>query len=196
MLWPEKPNHSSMDVYLQNNYWNGLSVISYDQESVKIWWVAVKPDNNNIKHCFNDPFYRKKLLISIDYFNKNLELILGEQNLKILPKYDIFDFSLPIDQETVKFEQRQKERRDLIYSYYPKGFLVKSRNGMVKLTNKEVQILDMFSEGYTSKEIAIIHGNQAKTIEHHKEALKIKTGYNLKSDLVKIFNEQISFIIK
>jgi DNA-binding NarL/FixJ family response regulator len=64
-------------------------------------------------------------------------------------------------------EKSQNEISNLLNCYYPKGIII-----------NELMILSFLAPGYSSKQIAGITDKSNKTIEFHKESLKLKTGYS------------------
>jgi DNA-binding CsgD family transcriptional regulator len=192
--WPEKPTSLSMQIYLDHGFWNGLSVISYVDNSLQIWWVANKPENQGIQKLYMSPLYRQKLLIAIDYFNKKCEQELGS-NLGHY-QFENFDFISPVEEKKKQNAILLQEKKKLIESFYPNGILVRSKGRIIKLTLKEVRILELLACGLSAKEIARNTSSQSKTIENQKEALKNKVGFSVKSDLVKLYNDQVSMLFK
>jgi len=61
MLWPESPEHYSMELYKKNNHWNGVTILKKNKNFIELYWFASKICNNLASN-----FYIKnsKLLIS------------------------------------------------------------------------------------------------------------------------------------
>jgi DNA-binding CsgD family transcriptional regulator len=195
-IWPEIPETHSMQVFAKN-CWNGFHAVLPNDGYVEIWYGASSPLNASINSLYQQENFRQKFLISVDYFNKQKALLLDQFDEKYMPQFsEGFDFGLPIEDEICKVENFHKERDNLLKCYYPKGISIKSKNGISKLTATEILILGFLAQGYSSKQVASIIGNSPKTIEFHKEHLRLKTGYNIKSDLIKMYNDQIKFLVE
>jgi DNA-binding CsgD family transcriptional regulator len=196
-IWPDLPSSISMDYYVKHNYWNGMTVSTQNADSIDAWWVASNSLNLSINHIYQQESFRKKLLISIDYFNKQKDTLLEPFDIKYMPKYiEGFDFDLPFNPEINSIENFKYEKEQLLKCYYPKGITIKSKNGVANLSKAQILVLGFLAQGYSAKEIASTLGNSAKTIEYHKEKVKLKTGYNLTSDLVKLYNNQLRFLVE
>lgn len=198
ILWPKVPLNLSMDIYIKNNYWNGLSILAQNEDSLEIWWVATNPNNERITDLYSQESFRRRFLILVDYFNKHLNQILSVSNVQIIMgKYDKFDFSLSYKEIDQRLAEEYVKRELLIRKLYPKGILIQSRgNRIVKLTPIQIKILGLLSLNYQAQEISRVLGNASKTVEHHKAAIRNKTGYSLTSDLVELYNQQIKFLIE
>jgi DNA-binding CsgD family transcriptional regulator len=192
--WPDVALNLSMQIYLDNDYWNGISVINYEGDSIQIWWVTGSRERKAAEKIYSNQLNRQKLLIAIDYFNKKYEIELDKKCS--LYKYDSFNFLLPIEEKRKLELQLLQEKRSFVEAFYPNGVLVRSKNKIVKLTHKEIDILSYMADGMSAKEIAKNLGNQPKTIENQKEALKNKIDLYLKSDLIKLYNDQISCLFR
>lgn len=71
------------------------------------------------------------------------------------------------------------------------GMTVKVKDGnIVTMSKQEIKFLRLLSEGRNIKEIASALSIAHKTSENHMYKIKIKTGYTLKSDLVKLYLDQ------
>jgi len=57
----------------------------------------------------------------------------------------------------------------------------------LNLTAREIECLRCLSQGQTIKETAITLGISYRTVESHLHAIKSKTGYHHKYDLIKLF---------
>jgi DNA-binding CsgD family transcriptional regulator len=195
--WPSKPETLSLDVFLQNKYWNGLSILNFEEDYIDIWTISPNLNDQSRKSIYNKDHYRKKCLISIDYFNKQYELFLDKLNISDLPiLYNGHEYSVPFENKTNRIEIIKAEMKNLLQCYYPKGISIKSKNGITNITATEILVLSFLAQGYSAKQVASIMNNSPKTIEFHKEHLKLKTGYGIKSDLIKMYNDQIKFLVE
>lgn len=192
--WPDRALNLSMQLYLDHDYWNGISVINYERDSIKIWWVTGTRERKAAEKIYSSQLNRQKLLIAIDFFNKKCEIELGQKCS--LYKYDSFNFLLPIEEKKKLEFQLLQEKKKFVEAFYPHGVLVRTKNKIIKLTHKEIDILGYMAEGLSAKEIAKNLGNQPKTVENQKEALKNKIDLHLKSDLIKLYNDQISCLFR
>lgn len=196
-LWPVKPETYSMEIYTQHKYWNGLSMISFKENYMEAWFGLSKLNNVAIINLYEQDHYRKKFLISADYFDKERDLLIESINLEYLPKfYNGYEFTIPFESQINEIEKFKKEKELLLNCYYPKGIQIKVKDSIVKLTTTEILVLGFLAQGYSSKQIANIMENSPKTIECHKDGLKVKTGYNIKSDLIKLYNDQLRFLVE
>lgn len=72
-----------------------------------------------------------------------------------------------------------KEKDEISSKNLPKQFL-----DDCELTEREEEVLDLISKGYTSKEISEKIYLSKKTIDHYRAAIKEKLGYRKRSELV------------
>jgi DNA-binding CsgD family transcriptional regulator len=197
ILWPEVPSTYSMEICFRHKCWHGLSIIKFHEDCIEIWTFGTDPLNSSIKENYYDESYRWKLLASADYLSKHVELFLDTIDHKYLPSYNT---KIIIPKQILNKNNRlydlQKNKLDFINSLYPKGMLIKSKNGIIKLTQSELPLLSMLAKGMSSKQISTILGSSSRTVESQREHLKNKTGYYVKSDLVKLYNDQIRFLVE
>lgn len=187
--WPSHPIEESMEIYLNHGYWGGLSVLNHQHpDYIEIWWVATNIKNNS--QTLNYIKYSSIILGFIKHFNQRV-ISQIDFNQSILGEYsDGFEFNLG---QVNCFDHQLKEARELVESMFPKGFEVRSRNGLIALTPRQTECLQLLSQGKSMKEMSRDLGVSCRTIEKHLSLIQHKLGYNLRSDLVKLFNEQLSY---
>lgn len=189
ILWPDAALNHSMEIYLKNRYWNGSSMIQFNKDNVEIWWFAADLTNTEIK----DFYIRNTGLLEAftNYFTYQIQ-----NQLRITPKTLAkyckgFDFSLT---SLEKIENEKQITNQLITKLLPKGLMIHTRNGIVKITKREIECLRLLDRGYTADQISSYLNISNKTVCQHKENIKHKTGYYLRSDLINLYRDQIATI--
>jgi len=191
VLWPEKPENFSMNLYMKHNYWDGLTVLKVNENDIEMWWFASKKENNCAQL-----FYKKKidvLLNFINYFNYEAQNIIQTNHNHLALYKSGFDFNLPNNDE--KYAQEQANIKAFLNQLYPKGLIIKSKNGVIKLTHMEINCMRLLVKCNSAKEIAKQLNISNRTVEGHIDHIRKKTGYNLKTDIIKVFNDQVGSLI-
>lgn len=67
--------------------------------------------------------------------------------------------------------------------------IIPLKNLSVRLTPREVEVINLMAEGFTSKEIALELGLSIRTVEAHRYSLMKKTGVSNSIMLVKLYLE-------
>jgi DNA-binding CsgD family transcriptional regulator len=191
ILWPLKPQNKSMEIYLDHNYWNGITIANFDHpQYIELWWFATHPNNKSIID-FTLKYHNFLINLVISLNNKMSRFInIKDDELALYNKG--FSFNIPDENNSSTEHQKIKA---FLKEFTKHGIEIKSKNGIVKLTNSQIESLGYLAQGMSSKQIASVLNNSSRTIESHIKAIREKTGYNLKSDLTKLFNEQIKGLI-
>lgn len=189
LSWPSQPTEESMEIYFNRGFWEGHSIINHgNPDYIEIWWVAPNVKNSTPR---NDYLGFMEFIIGfVKYFDQKLISQINFSN-EILGKYSGgFEFNLC---KVNEFEDRISEMRALITTIFPKGFEVKCKNGLVRLSPRQTECLRLLANGKSTKEISRDLALSGRTVEKHIQAIHEKLGYSLRSDLVKAFNEQLSY---
>lgn len=195
ILWPKKPTNESMHIHKKHGIWHGFNIIKFNDDSIEVFsptFVNLRIDFYQL--CYDRKF-RKKALLSAIYYSNELNTIVPQCEEQILPRFsERLSISKQLEQELLNNISGNKDILPLIEAYYPKGICVKSANGMVRLTHAEISVLELLSKAYSAKQIQEKLNISVKTVEFHKSNIKNKTGYNLISDLVSIYNDQLRYL--
>jgi len=190
IFWPKIPSHYSMEIYLRHGYWNGITFLKEHEDYVELYWFA-----SDLKNTLMNDFYIKNcdtLTKSLNWFsnknkdmfnvaaNKNLSTFIGGVDFSNIKK---LKNSLKLDQERVE-EFLRKVSQKKIQLNTPKGH--------VHLTHREIECLKLISEGNTLKEAANDLNLSFRTVEEYLSRVKHKTGLVYKSNLVKLYRNEIA----
>lgn len=192
ILWPKTPIDPSMELYLKHSYWHGLTIANFENSDdyIELFWFATDKDNEGIYDLY---FKHSSLLLCfVKNFDKKIISQLSFKHSNMSFYNEGFTFNVPTIDD---FKQSKVKLTEFIQAMYPKGIEANSKSGIVRLTEREIECLSMLSECKTMKEISRDLEISPRTVETHLQALQIKTGYAKKSDMVKLFNDQIKPLI-
>lgn len=190
--WPTSPSHYSMELYLKHRYWNGFSILKRNTSDIELWWFAADIDNTQI----NDAYIKYAAVFEkfVHYFNNKSRNLLDTSD-----KTKLCQFSEGVDFSNIENFASENEKNN-IQNFLDKVRLtqceVYTKNGKVVLSSREMDCLRLMSEGKIMKEMAYCLNISPKTVESYINKAKSKTGYFCRSDLVKLYNEQIASLEK
>ena len=181
----------------RNGFWNGLTAINYQEHYTDVWWVAVEIENTRISELYKREDFRRNFLISIDYFEKALNLLVDIPETLEFPSYGgAIRISYSISEEEEEYLSRVKSAGDLLHIYYNKNTLYRINNKIITLTKAESEVLSLSAQGHSGHEIARIRGASIKTIDNQLSSIKQKTGLSLRSALCKLYYDQFGALLK
>jgi DNA-binding CsgD family transcriptional regulator len=176
-LWPETPTCKAMEVYFNNNQWNGITISKVTDNFIELWWFSGDKNRSNLQHFLS---CNKNLLLKfIHYFNsfkQDLYIPSSGDLIKNLFKFEEgFQINLSSRQSLDEACKIIKFLNDLKFAKLkPEG----------NLSPREIEVLLILRQGFTSKFIAKKLALSPKTVENHIEHIKIKTQIRFKSDLI------------
>lgn len=188
MPWPSASSHYGMDLYLKYNYWNGLTFAKVDTKYVELWWFAADSNNINIKSFY----YRNINTLEkfIYYFQAKTKSMFDLEAKGTLPTFiKGVDFS---SINRVPDIDEDKKINEFLSDIKLSCIDVKALTGHVKLSSQEIKCLHLLSIGKTAKEIGIQLNISNRTAEYYLARVKIKTGYSFKSNLIDLYNSQLT----
>ena len=161
---------------------SGLSIYKRYENYVELWDFSSTQQNSILSGSILSKKIIDILSEYIKYFNYNIKKLKLCENLTInFPnKIDLSNpISLPLD-----------------FSLFLKvieedSYLASYKNREFSLTKRELECLRMLSMGNTMKESAKTLGLSPRTIEQYMNNIKQKSNTYLKSDLIKIYYENI-----
>ena len=188
ILWPDAPTDPSMDLYHQHNYWHGLTIANIKSDDyVELWWFAADLENENIKNLYLG--YKEVLLGYVDYFNNKLAQIIPHES-HVMARYEKgFIFDLPTH---VKNKGIDQQVNAMVRHLCRDGIDVRARHQTVHLSPREMTCLKLMSQGHSMKEMARNLNISPRTIECYIHSLHEKSGFTLKTDLIKLYNDQLA----
>ena len=197
ILWPLEPANEPMKMMYKIGLWNGVSAIYYDDDYTEIWWAAGGIQDRHLLQIMTGADFHKNFLLSIDYFEKSLKLLVTFPEDLVLPKYNrSFADKLPLlDIENFKLEH-SKDIARIISAYYKTSTMFKIGDQVVSLTKGETEVLSMIARGFNSHEIGEARGSSVKTVENQLSSIKLKTGISLRSELCKLYYDQFGALLK
>ncbi len=189
VTWPDFPSHYSMEIYIKHGYWNGLTFMRYNEDSVELWWFASQKDNLNIHS-----FYKRNIGILekfIHYFNAQIGSVLDLKDPQYLSRYihGVDDINiLKCNTSDIAEQLKIKQFLDAIHQ---QSLKINTSNGIVQLTPREIECLKALSEGNTAKDIGKLLNISNRSIEKYFENIKTKTGSGFRKDLIDLYNTKI-----
>lgn len=176
-LWPERPACKAMEVYFNNNQWNGATISKVTDNFVELWWFSGDKNRSNLQHFLS---CNKNLLLKfIDYFNSFKQALYIPSSSDLIK--DLFKFENGF-QINLSSRQSLNEASTIIKFLNDLKFSTVKSGG--NLSPREIEILLILRQGLTSKSIAKKLALSPKTVENHIEHIKIKTQIRFKSDLI------------
>lgn len=190
ILWPKNPIDTSMNLYLEHRYWHGFTIAKFNNHShLEMWWFAADQESNNLENFY---YQHWKILLSfVKKFNHQFIEKIDYNKLALAKYYEGFSFNIPLLNEENNCRDKIK---DFINTLFPKGIEVKCKNSWERITQREIHCLSILAQGKTMKEISNELSLSPRTIETHLQHLQNKTGYHLRSDLVKLYNQEIKHL--
>ena len=189
-IWPEEPTCSAMDIYKEYGIWNGITVSKINKNYTELYWFT----KENAEDGWHRWFIRNKLFLIkfIKYF-KNFEDDLHiKYNIKA--ENELFKFAQTFNYNLYESEHHSTEFIPLIRVINILDTKSTSNNNMEEKTNlspREVVLLSIISEGYTTKMAAKKMNIAPKTAEHYIENIKKKTCLNYKNELIEFYKLKI-----
>lgn len=185
ILWPEKPENLAMNLYFNNNFWNGISVMY--KYSGYIEFFSFVSDRINPKK--KDFFIQNAGLLErfiIEFKAKFYNLLLNQITAAKTNYREISDFSLP-----QVFENSENVAKVFLDLLGTNGRVLEVNGELIKLTAREFKCLEMLNQGYSVKAIAKDLKISVKTVAAHINSIKIKTNSNNRDDLINILKKSI-----
>lgn len=189
-LWPNDPISPAMGIYKQHNIWNGITVSKTTKQYTELYWFTreeVGPD----WHKF---FIRNKqfLLDFIKYFEncrKDMHILHNDFQLQTLFKFKKdFDFNV-LESQYVK-EELQDINKAISQLSMSRLFMNKFK-GEVNLSPREIEVLSILCKGFIYKTISSKLNISVKTVQHHIEHIKSKTGLHSKEELIDFYTKTL-----
>ena len=185
--WPTISGATITKEVLKRDFGDGICITRYTNEYSERWGLFKDPSGIRldvlcIQHLnlilkFLDYFY----LSTKDLFALELH---DEYKLAKFKHGIIYPDSLPAIVHTGSIDNFLKEiSTDQVN-------LSHIQIGQFRLTKREFESLSQLAKGKSIKEIARELGLSPRTIEDYLKKIKFKTGYHLKSDLVKLFQDK------
>ena len=191
-LWPEKPSGTAMKMYFLHDQWHGITASKIDSDFTELYWFTSTRDNNQIQSSLMS---NKNILMKfIRYFNLHKELLLIPQTFVEQDLFKFrngFDLSLNNTVQVNYFQNSEKFFAELRSKSVP----IKNKSRQVFVSPREIEILLLLSNGFTSKLIAQKLNISFRTVEHHIEHLKLKTNLSFKTDLIDFYNNMLRKIL-
>lgn len=189
LSWPSQATEESMEIYINGGYWGGMSVLDHSNpEYIELWWVAPNI-RGNTPHLDYTRF-SNQIIGFAKYFNERIIKNIDFSPIILAHYSDGFEFNLGQINEFDSYSQRLSH---LVKMMFPNGIEARGRFGIIRLSPRQTECLRLLARGKCIKEISRELNLSNRTVEKHIKVLQEKTGYSLKSDLVKVFNEQLSY---
>lgn len=188
-VWPENAGDHLIDLYRENGFYNGYSIVSENEGTNESTFFVTKNDDTHIKDFYKnhssvlDSFLDHFKSIAPDIFDLTDESKLGFSPYvnETYPKIEkIFLKSTPweriLDNFSASLESQFNDEIETIMKIH-------------FLTKREIQCLIMLSRGDTGKEVARKLNISPRTVESHINKLRIKTNRQTKVEIIHWFKE-------
>jgi DNA-binding CsgD family transcriptional regulator len=189
ILWPELPTHPTMELYIKNDHWNGISFLKKNKDSIEMHWFTSELSNASAKD-----FYTKnhKLLIAFiqHWLYKNTKR-LDLNAPKMLANFaNGVDFSNldAIECARTSEDNRVQKFLELIRL---DGVNINTKTCNAHITSRGLECFRLLANGYTSKEAANLLKISSSTVECHTNNIRSKLGSLYKSYLIKLYRQEI-----
>lgn len=187
-LWPIKSLDTHLSLMHNFDLVHGISIFQREENYVDAYVFASSGQND----CIQDFFYTHTSLLKdfIKYFQYKAQNLLSHNKNKLAQYKNPIDIGYNDEQE-VKLRQLRKN----FYRQTNAHNFVKVNNKLIKLSNRERECLYYYTNGETMKRIARNLDISPRTVETYINNIKVKTGYNFKSDLIKLSSHRIKKFI-
>ena len=167
---------------------HGISIFQREENYVDAYVFASSGQNA----CIQDFFIAHTSLLKdfIKYFQYKAQNLLSHNKNKLAQYKNPIDIGYNDEQE-VKLRQLRKN----FYRQTNAHNFVKVNNKLIKLSSRERECLYYYTNGDTMKLIARHLDISPRTVETYINNIKVKTGYNFKSDLIKLSSHRIKKFI-
>jgi DNA-binding CsgD family transcriptional regulator len=188
-IWPEEPipNCPAMEIYKEYGMWNGITVSKVSKDYTELYWFT----KQNAEDGWHKLFIRNKpfLLKFIKYFNAHKKILhFSEDNFE----QNTFRLSTSFNTQLAKSGYAKLEMppvKDMMNIIHRNVYLINKCHN--RLSNREVEVLSIICDGFTYKTIARKLNISVKTIQHHVEHIKSKTGLHFKEELIDFYIKNI-----
>jgi DNA-binding CsgD family transcriptional regulator len=179
----ENPISAGMQIYHDNDYIYGLSVITeHNEDAIEICCFIANKNNSQI----NEFYFRHPSIL--EKFSESFKINFADE----LTKAELckavykngFDFYLPEYQET-----SIPDIQAFLKAIGANSNSLNINGQIIQLTKREMQCLELVDKGYSAKIIGKELLLSPKTIENHINNIRQKTGVNHKHDLVKFYRQ-------
>lgn len=178
-----------MEIYKEHGMWNGVTVSKVNKGYTELYWFTTK----NAENGWHKWFIRHKLFLT--KFIKYFEEFKNELHIKHTRKINIelFKFTQTFNHNLCKAEHHSNELghfTKVVNILDTRSTLNNSVKEKTNLSPREIQLLAIISEGYTTKMAAHKMGIAPKTAEHYIEHIKKKVSLNYKAELIQLYRSQ------
>jgi LuxR family quorum-sensing system transcriptional regulator SolR len=155
------------------NIWNSLIIYKKFLDYGDVWYFGTTRDNTEI----------------LNYYMNNIDIF---KNFIVYFKNKLSDIIEPYEPTKLivskiklqKYANDDEKTRQLLHTLKIKSYHLKDD---IYLSQREKECLSHLSTGKTMKEIARIINISPRTVESYINTIKKKTGFNTKSNLIKMF---------
>ncbi|MBY0281911.1 MAG: helix-turn-helix transcriptional regulator [Alphaproteobacteria bacterium] len=169
-LWPEKTGDHILQIVKQKfRHFNGISVYKRHDTYIDCWnFSSGENAFLSILNHTNMEILRKW----ISHFKREASFLINTAPLKYYA--DKLDMS-PTGNGSPSFD------------FNTLNMSFEMNNCLIKFTKRETECWSFFAQGFRVKEIAKKLNLSPRTVEGYINNIKFKTGYNLRSDLTKMY---------
>ena len=191
IAWPAMTSSPTMQFLYSHGFWSGFSFGRMLPDSMEYWtFLGDKESSNDMySFCLDN---QNTLLKFIQYFNVRAQKIIQCE------EGDEYKFGFYKNGYKTLEELQRLHPKDIAIN----GFLEALRKNskylhnikpeLTYLTPREQACLSFLAKGGTAKEIARDLEISPRTVETHLKAIKCKTGFHSRSQLVKFFLNHFS----
>lgn len=189
ILWPNAPTHYAMSLYQKHNHWNGITVLKRNADSIEQFWFT-----SDINNSFLGNYYikhDKSLIAFVQYWLNNNGKRLKLNTPEILATFvDGVNFA-NLDKIESDVGAEQEQVKNFLKQIRSGGVNINTKIGNVHITPRELECLSLLAKGNTGKEAANSLEISPRTVEGHINNIRSKLGFLCKSDIIKLYREQV-----
>ena len=190
ITWPElQTMHYSMELYKKHNHYNGVTLLKKNNDSIEMHWFT-SDNQTTLDKCL----YTKnsKILTAFvqHWLDKN-KTILNFSSPKILATFNGSVDLSNIEKMELEVSDEKSKLKQFLEIIRSGGTTIHTQTANAHITPRELECLSLLVKGNTAKEAANLLNLSIRTIEGHINNIRSKVGFLYKSDLIKLYREQI-----
>lgn len=163
------------------NIWNCLAIVERFEDYGNFWFFGSTRENTEILHTYiNDIDFFKHFT---SYFKDKAHEFMEIKDRSRLIRSTITPLSMPFKEKNHLSTFMENTQ---VMKYYLEG-----KHKDTYFSKREIESMSYFSKGNTVKEVAKSMSLSPRTVEGYINNVKVKTGCNNKSELIKLFKNQL-----
>jgi DNA-binding CsgD family transcriptional regulator len=178
-----------MSIYHKHNHWNGVSIFRQTKDYIEGFGFTSCIHNNSAGNYF---MKNNKMLIAFAQYwlDNNRNKLQLDAPKALASAIDGINFS-NLDKVALDIKTEQDRVKNFLNQIQSKGWHFNTKTGRAYITPSELKCLHLLAKGNTGKQVANSLGISPRTVEGHINNIRSKLGFVCKSDMVKLYLEQV-----